>query len=156
MGSIGTLQSMGSASFANMISDALGVGSGSRGNGTGLSSMGAALSKGSGLVVLSQCSQLEELSLVIGDRGLGPRVRDTIAALPQLKKLKVCVAADAPTTAVRDLGVWLGGMRQLQWVGVGLEGPGAADALPILVNRLVCSLPACQVHMLKGRIGAAA
>uniref|UniRef100_A0A383WGS2 F-box domain-containing protein n=1 Tax=Tetradesmus obliquus TaxID=3088 RepID=A0A383WGS2_TETOB len=157
MGSIPTLQSMGSASLANMITDALGVGgSGSRGSGTGLSSMGSALNKGSGLAVLGQCSQLEELSIVIGDRGLGPRAREAIAALPQLKQLKVCVAADAPAAAVRDLGGWLAGMRQLQWVGVGLEGPGAADALPGLLDRLTCSLPACQVHMLKGRIGAAA
>jgi hypothetical protein len=147
---------MGSASLVNMITDALGVGSGSRGSGTGLSSMGAALNKGSGLAVLGQCSQLEELSIVIGDGGLGPRVREAISALPQLKKLKVCVAADAPATAVRDLAAWLGGMRQLQWVGVGLEGPGAADALPGLMDKLVCSLPACQVHMLKGRIGTAA
>ncbi|WIA38566.1 hypothetical protein OEZ86_001880 [Tetradesmus obliquus] len=157
MGSIPTLQSMGSASLANMITDALGVGgSGSRGSGTGLSSMGSALNKGSGLAVLGPCSQLEELSIVIGDRGLGPRAREAIAALPQLRKLKVCVAADAPAAAVRDLGGWLAGLRQLQWVGVGLEGPGAADALPGLLDRLTCSLPACQVHMLKGRIGAAA
>jgi hypothetical protein len=118
--------------------------------------MGLALSKGSGLAVLGQCSQLEELSIVIGDRALGPRVREAIAALPQLKKLQVCVAADAPAAAVRDLGMWLVGMRQLQWLGVGLEGPGAADALPSLMDRLVSSLPACQVHMLKGRIGSAA
>ncbi|KAF6262897.1 hypothetical protein COO60DRAFT_1673566 [Scenedesmus sp. NREL 46B-D3] len=157
MGSIPTLHSMGSASLADMISDALGVGgSGCRGSGTGLSSMGAALNKGLGLAVLGQCSRLEELSVVIGDRGLGPRVREAIAALPQLRKLRVCVAADVPAAAVRDLGAWLGGLRQLQWIGVGLEGPGAADALPGLMDRLVCSLPACQVHVLKGRIGTAA
>lgn len=149
MGSF-TLQSVSSASLASLFGDALGVGGRSSHSGSsGLSSLGSGLNEGQGLAVLGSCTKLEELSMTVGDRLLNPRTRAVIAALPNLRKLTLAVATDCPSSAARDLGVWVCGMRHLKSVSLGLEGPGAVGVLQGLVDRVSVGLPACQVSMLK-------
>lgn len=117
--------------------------------GSPLSSMGIGLNGGEGLAVLRYCTQLEELHLVIGDKVLGPTSRAAISNLPKLRKLTVAVASNWPATAARDLGAWVPGLRQLESVGLGNEGPEAGEVLQGLVERVSRGLPACQVSMLK-------
>lgn len=149
IGSFG-LQSMGSASLANLFSDALaGLSRPGASSSSGPSSMGLGLGEGLGLAVLAQCTALEELSITVGDRVLG-RAWGGIVSLPRLTKLSVVIASDAPGSVEQDMVPWLSSMKGLTWLGLGLSGPGAGNALALMVERLHGALPACQIYMLHG------